>query len=348
MIPTEHKYQDRGRDLLADAANTYGFTLLDGYGNPLNAGTHRLVDGHAHAQAANGTGTSELGWDNVSGRVMRYKDYTGYGGYFAEAANRWNSTGIGAKILPTYGNNQDVSVSMRTGDGWIGLATSSGQLYFDPGFVGSSGSNGILSLMGHELGHHLGLDHMGGTLMNSSVSSSGGNAEYPTASDISRASYTHGTAPGKPRVPALADGGIVTSKILAMLGEDGEEAVIPLNSPRATSKIRTTGNAIEGSKKNDDISMAGAAIRTAEQEKAARDSDNAQHIVDSVEKLRDELISTLKEELQEIEIGDDSLRTMYDAGYQTALATIKSKTGIDIIEDGLGRKYEFHNGMSGV
>ncbi len=336
VIPINER--PRSRHLLEETARMMGYNLVSD--NPM--GTSIFVpDKTGFGTSQNtGSGNPPIGASAVRGQVATYDPTaTSNPKAIAHGVNMWNSLGGAMKILPHYGTNPTISIVERPlpepVDGQVTFPSS--LMEMDPEALNDPSQSGRLSV--HEWGHAIGFGHQEGHYNSSvMVGMSGPNAiVQPTAGDAARyhSVWGHGAVP-KP----FAQGGVVTEPTLALIGEEGPEAVVPLRNEVSTN--RSTAGAISNGRS-----------QTANNGITVTDSDassgtDVTPVVDAIDDLKEELKTTLVSELKEIDLGQRTLESMFAAGFKTALAAIKSNAGKQAIDSAIGDTLDFDRMMRGL
>lgn len=142
------------------------------------------------------------------------------------------------------------------------------------------------------------------------------------------------------------NGGMARREQTAVLGDNPKgEIMWPLGDVRATRAISKAVQ--EGSRAKVSQSSTNTTSTIGGKAQSQRVDTGSAQVVDAIEKMKNELRETLREELSEIEIGEQSLRTMYDAGFNQALKALASKKGRDIIDEQMGDDIDFHTILGG-
>lgn len=138
------------------------------------------------------------------------------------------------------------------------------------------------------------------------------------------------------KLTGYSNGGITNGAQLSMLGESGNEAVIPLNDPKAVSML---SRAFQKTAKAEDIHN--------RVDKRVQDSgEGAREVRDELEKLGDKIVDTLKDELQEIGLDQKTVDKLVGLGYNSAVELMKSRLGGDLVEDAIGERAGLYREMS--
>lgn len=143
-----------------------------------------------------------------------------------------------------------------------------------------------------------------------------------------------------------SEGGMARSPHLGLLGDrPGGEVMWPLGNNNATRAIVRAVQ--EGTNDTNVRSRTNTTATVGNRATSNRVSTDSASIVAAIEEMKREVTATLIQQLQEIEIGEDSLKTMYNAGFSTAIKALGTKKAREIIDEQVGEQINFDSILGG-